>query len=214
MQHSSHEYNDLFVMKLSPSFELLIIVILLSPFAYLFQHWQPDVFAQNFNSFLLYCFFVIVFYFIPLFFQKIDKQKPNAVFLLRNGKHIRLIWTAYLAALGFILFYYSLHHLAEERNRFLGIALSLFLFASGNFQQNLHPSSAFSGNGWLIKTINEKNYRASQRFTARLFFWVGIIGTIFFLNIKEKMATTWGLIFVGMVVFYGIFFRLVRNLLN
>lgn len=198
-------------MKLSPNFEILIIAILLAPFVYLFQNWQPELFAQNFSSFMVYCVAVIIFYFLPLFFQQLDAKRINADVLVRSGKKIRLIWTSYLSVLGFILFYYSFNNLSEERIRFLGVALSLFLFASGNFQQNLHPTSAFAGNGWLLKNPNEKTYRASQRFTSKLFFWVGIAGTIFFISNWNPLLNMWGLIFIGIVIFYGILMRMIKN---
>ncbi|WP_337044797.1 hypothetical protein [Emticicia sp. 17c] len=200
-------------MKRKVLFEMLIIGIVLAPFIYLLISWNPDVIAVQSRSVLLYAISAVFFYFLPLVMQYLDSQKPNADFLIRSDKRIRIIWSSYLSALGFILFYYILHYSEGESipPRYLGVALSLFLFASGNFQSNLHPSSAFAGNNWFSKGFQEKSYRQLQRFSARLFFWVGIAGTIFFLCFTESRLVSWGLIFIGAVIFYGIIIRLIRN---
>lgn len=194
-------------------FEMLIIGVALAPFIYLLISWNPEMLAGQNRVILLYCFATLLFYFLPLIMQYLDSKKQNADFLIRSDKRIRLIWSSYLSALGFILFYYILHYPEGDSipPRYLGVALSLFLFASGNFQSNLHPSSAFAGNGWFSRDFEEKNYRQLQRFTARLFFWVGIIGTVFFLSFTESRLVSWGLVFIGAVIFYGIIIRLIRN---
>ncbi|RFS13760.1 hypothetical protein [Emticicia sp. C21] len=201
-------------MKRRLLFEMLIIGVALAPFIYLFISWNPEKLVGQTRVILLYCVATLLFYFLPLLMQYLDSQKPNAEFLIRSDKRIRLIWSSYLAALGFILFYYILHYSEGESipPRYLGVALSLFLFASGNFQSNLHPSSAFAGNNWFSKGFQEKSYRQLQRFTARLFFWVGIAGTVFFLAFTESQLVSWGLIFIGAVIFYGIVIRLIRNI--
>lgn len=200
-------------MKRSLMFEMLIVGVVLAPFAYLLFNWNPEMLAGQVRVLILYSVAALFFYFLPLVMQYLDTQKPNADFLIRSDKRIRLIWSSYLSALGFILFYYLLHYSEGESipPRYLGVALSLFLFASGNFQSNLHPSSAFAGNNWFSRSFEEKNYRKLQRFTARLFFWVGIAGTIFFLSFTESRLVSWGLIFIGAVIFYGIIIRLIRN---
>ena len=200
-------------MKRSLMFETLIIGVVLAPFAYLLFSWNPEMLAGQVRVLILYSVAALFFYFLPLVMQYLDTQKPNADFLIRSDKRIRLIWSSYLSALGFILFYYLLHYSEGESipPRYLGVALSLFLFASGNFQSNLHPSSAFAGNNWFSRSFEEKNYRQLQRFTARLFFWVGIAGTVFFLSFTESRLVSWGLIFIGAVIFYGIIIRLIRN---
>ncbi|UTA69908.1 hypothetical protein [Emticicia sp. 21SJ11W-3] len=201
-------------MKRSLMFEMLIIGIVLAPFAYLLASWNHAILDAQIRILVLYGLAALFFYFLPLVMQYLDSQKPNADFLIRSDKRIRLIWSSYLSALGFILFYYVLHDSEGESipPRYLGVALSLFLFASGNFQSNLHPSSAFAGNNWFTKSFEEKNYRQLQRFTARLFFWVGIAGTAFFLYFTESKLVSWGLIFIGAVIFYGIVIRLIRNI--
>lgn len=203
-------------MKRKLLFELLIIGVALAPFIYLFASWNPEMLAGQTRSILLYSCAALLFYFLPLLMQYLDTKKPNADFLIRSDKRIRLIWSSYLSALGFILFYYLLHYSEGESipPRYLGVALSLFLFASGNFQSNLHPSSAFAGNNWFTKGFQEKNYRKLQRFTARLFFWVGIAGTVFFLYFTESRLVSWGLVFIGAVIFYGIIIRLIRNVVT
>lgn len=203
-------------MKRRLLFELLIIGVALAPFIYLFASWNPEMLAGQTRSIILYSSAALLFYFLPLLMQYLDTKKPNADFLIRSDKRIRLIWSSYLSALGFILFYYLLHYSEGESipPRYLGVALSLFLFASGNFQSNLHPSSAFAGNNWFTKGFQEKNYRKLQRFTARLFFWVGIAGTVFFLYFTESRLVSWGLVFIGAVIFYGIIIRLIRNVVT
>ena len=200
-------------MKRNLLFELLIISIVLAPFCYLFANWNDTVLIQQARGIFFYCIATLFFYGLPLVMQYLDSKKPNADFLLRSDTRIRIIWSSYLSALGFILFYYVLHYFEGQilPARYLGVALSLFLFASGNFQSNLHPSSAFAGNGWFNKDIEERNYRQLQRFTARLFFWVGIMGTVFFLYFTENLLVSWGLVFIGAVIFYGIIIRLIRN---
>ncbi|CAH0995417.1 hypothetical protein EMA8858_01538 [Emticicia aquatica] len=205
-------------MKKYLSFELLNLIIVLTPFIYLGINWQPNFLITHKSNLYLYGLALIFFYLLPFFMQYLDSKKPNADFLLRSDKRIRLIWSSYLAALGIILFYYSIFDLDNDKPRFLGVALSLFLFASGNFRQNLHPSSIFANNSFTKKSESlqpkdEKSKRKIQRFTAKLFFWVGICGTIFFLYFNENSLTSWGLIFVGMVIFYGVTIRLIRSII-
>lgn len=199
--------------KLIP-FELCIIAIILSPFAYISLNWSEEVKLNIQNSIYLYGISASFFYVFPLLMQYLDSRKPNAELLIRSDKRIRLIWSSYLAALGFILFYYLLNNLENDQPRLMGVALSLFLFASGNFRQNIHPTSIFAGTNFKDKAqqdFEERNLRQIQRFNARFFFWVGIIGTIFFMYFNQKNLTTWGLIFVCLVIFYGIIIRLIRN---
>lgn len=200
-------------MKRKLLFEMLIIGVALAPFFYLLINWNAEILAGQTRVILLYGLATVLFYLLPLAMQYLDSKKPNADFLIRSDKRIRLIWSSYLSALGFILFYYILHYSEGDSipPRYLGVALSLFLFASGNFQSNLHPSSAFAGNNWFSRSFEEKNYRQLQRFTARLFFWVGIAGTVFFLSFTESRLVSWGLVFIGAVIFYGIIIRLIRN---
>ncbi len=201
-------------MKKYIPFELCIIAIMLSPFAYLGISWHEETKINLENSIYLYGIAVSFFYIFPLLMQYLDSRKPNAEFLLRSDKRIRLIWSSYLAALGFILFYYLLNDLENDKPRLMGVALSLFLFASGNFRQNLHPTSIFAGSnfkGKMQQSFEERNLRQIQRVNSRLFFWVGIVGTIFFLYFKQNTLTSWGLIFVCLVIFYGILIRLIRN---
>jgi hypothetical protein len=177
-------------MKKHIPFELCIIAIILSPFAYLGVSWREETKIFFENSIYLYGIAVSFFYTFPLLMQYLDSRKPNAAFLLRSDKRIRLIWSSYLAALGFILFYYLLNDLENDKPRLMGVALSLFLFASGNFRQNIHPTSIFAGSGLFnLKPFEERNNRQIQRFTAKLFFWVGIAGTIFFLYFKQNTLT-------------------------
>lgn len=201
-------------MKKHIPFELCIIAIILSPFAYLGASWREETKINLENSIYLYGIAVSFFYVFPVLMQYLDSRKPNSEFLLRSDKRIRLIWSSYLAALGFILFYYLLNDLENDKPRLMGVALSLFLFASGNFRQNIHPTSIFAGNTWFLHNkapFEESKSRQIQRFTARLFFWVGIVGTIFFLYFKQNTLTSLGLIFVCLVIFYGIVIRLIRN---
>lgn len=203
-------------MKKNTLFELLILAIIILPFAYVYFNWQPKISLIHQNILYFYTIAALFFYFFPLLMQFLDSRKPNAELLMRSGRRIRLIWSAYLSALGLILFYYLLNDFEYEKPRLLGVALSLFLFASGNFRQNIHPSSIFAGNGIFSSKANlhpseERNNRKNQRFMAKLFFYVGIVGTVFFLYFKESTLTSWGLIFVGMVIFYGIAIRLIRS---
>jgi len=202
--------------KKNTSFELLILAIIMLPFAYVYFHWQPELSLIHQNKLYFYTIAVLFFYFFPLLMQFLDSRKPNAELLIRSAKQIRLIWSAYLSSLGIILFYFILNSFENEKPRLLGVALSLFLFASGNFRNNIHSSSIFAGNGIFSSKANlhpseERNNRKNQRFMAKLFFWVGIVGTVFFLYFKESTLTTWGLIFVGTVIFYGIAIRLIRS---
>lgn len=203
-------------MKKNTPFELLILAIIMLPFAYVYFNWQPKLSLIHQNKLYFYIIAVLFFYFFPILMQFLDSRKPNAELLMKSAKRIRLIWSAYLSALGLILFYFLLNDFEYEKPRLLGVALSLFLFASGNFRQNIHPSSIFAGNGIFsskasLQPSEERNNRKNQRFMAKLFFWVGIVGTAFFLHFKESTLTSWGLIFVGMVIFYGIAIRLIRS---
>jgi hypothetical protein len=203
-------------MKKNTPFELLILAIIMLPFAYVYFNWQPKFSLIHQNKLYFYTIAVLFFYFFPLSMQFLDSRKPNAELLMKSAKRIRLIWSAYLSALGLILFYFLLNDFEYEKPRLLGVALSLFLFVSGNFRQNIHPSSIFAGNGIFsskssLLPSEERNNRKNQRFMAKLFFWVGIVGTVFFLYFKESMLTSWGLIFVGMVIFFGIAIRLIRS---
>jgi len=203
-------------MKKHTPFELLILAIIMLPFIYVYFICKAELPPIHQNKVYFYIIAVLFFYFFPLLMQFLDSRKPNAELLIRSAKRIRLIWSAYLSALGLILFYYLINDFEYEKPRLLGVALSLFLFASGNFRQNIHQSSIFAGNGIfpvkanLLPTEERKN-RKNQRFMAKLFFYVGIIGTVFFLYFKESTLTSWGLIFVGMVIFYGIAIRLIRS---
>ncbi len=204
-------------MKKHIPFELCILAIILSPFVYLGIYWSEETRVNLQNSSYLYIGAVSFFYIFPLLMQYLDSRKPNAELLIRSDKRIRLIWSSYLAALGFILFYYLLNDLENDQPRLMGVALSLFLFASGNFRQNIHPTSIFAGSNFKDKTQQaheERNLRQIQRINSRLFFWVGIAGTIFFLCFNQNTLTTWGLIFVCLVIFYGIVIRLIRNLVS
>lgn len=203
-------------MKKHTPFELLILAIIMLPFAYVYIICKAELPLTHQNKLYFYIIAVLFFYFFPLLMQFLDSRKPNAELLIRSAKRIRLIWSAHLSALGLILFYYLLNDFEYEIPRLLGVALSLFLFASGNFRQNIHQSSIFAGNGIFYNKANlnpseERNNRKNQRFMAKLFFYVGIIGTVFFLYFKESTLTSWGLIFVGMVIFYGIAIRLIRS---
>ncbi len=203
-------------MKKNIPFELLILAIIMLPFAYIFVNWQPKFSLIHQNKLYFYAIAAVFLYFLPLVMQFLDSRKPNADMLVRSAKRIRLIWSVYLSVLGLILFYYLLNDFEYDKPRMMGVALSLFLFASGNFRQNIHPSSIFAGNGIFsikasLQPLEEQNNRKNQRFTAKLFFWVGIAGTIFFLYFKETSLTSWGLIFVVMVIFYGIAIRLIRG---
>ncbi len=205
-------------MKKNIPFELLILAIMILPFAYIYLYWQPKFSLIHQNKLYFYTIAVLFFYFFPLLMQYLDSRKPNAELLVRSAKRIRLIWSAYLSALGLILFYYLLNEYEYDKPRLLGVVLSLFLFASGNFRQNIHPSSIFAGNGIfsnkaILQAAEERNNRKNQRFMAKLFFWVGIVGTVFFLSFKESTLTSWGLIFIGMVIFYGIAIRLIRGVI-
>jgi hypothetical protein len=205
-------------MKKNTPFELLILVVITLPFAYIYFYWQPKLSLIHQNKLYFYTIAVLFFYFFPLLMQLLDSRKPNSELLIKSAKRIRLIWSAYLSALGLILFFYLINDFEYEMPRLLGVALSLFLFASGNFRQNIHPTSIFAGNGVFsskasLHPFEERNNRKNQRFIAKLFFWVGIVGTVFFLRFEESNLTSWGLIFVGMVIFYGIAIRLIRSVL-
>ncbi|WP_394990606.1 hypothetical protein, partial [Emticicia sp.] len=179
-------------MKKHIPFELCIIAIILSPFVYLGIYWSEETKLNLQNSIYIYTVAVSFFYIFPLLMQYLDSQKPNAELLIRSDKRIRLIWSSYLAALGIILFYYLLNDLENDQPRLMGVALSLFLFASGNFRQNIHPTSIFAGNNFKDKTqqnYEERNLRQIQRINSRLFFWVGIVGTIFFLYFNQNTLT-------------------------
>lgn len=203
-------------MKKQIFFELLIISILMVPFAYIYMYWHPKFSLEHQSKLFFYIIAVCFFYFIPLLMQYLDSRKPNADLLVRSAKRIRLIWTGYVSALGLILFYYLLNEYEYDKPRLLGVALSLFLFASGNFRQNIHPTSIFAGNGIfskfaILRPSDEQQNRKNQRFTAKLFFWVGMVGTLFFLYFKDTFLTSWGLFFIGVVTFYGITIRMIRS---
>ncbi len=201
-------------MKNRLLFELLIVAIVCLPFGYLGINWNENARLILQNNGYLYAIAAFFFYVFPLLMQYLDSRKQNAEFLLRSDKRIRLIWSAYLASLGLILFYYLLNDFENDKPRLMGIALSLFLFASGNFRQNIHPTSIFAGNGIFKgdKTAEQSN-RKIQRFTAKLFFWVGVVGTFFFLYFHQSSLTTWGLIFICLVIFYGVIIRLIRSVI-
>ena len=205
-------------MKNRLLFELSIIAIVCLPFVYLGMHWNESARLILQNNGYLYAIAAFFFYVFPLLMQYLDSRKQNAEFLLRSDKRIRLIWSAYLASLGLILFYYLLNDFENDKPRLMGIALSLFLFASGNFRQNIHPTSIFAGTGIFTRDktaqkMEEQSNRKIQRFTAKLFFWVGVAGTFFFLYFHQSALTTWGLIFICLVIFYGIIIRLIRSVI-
>lgn len=196
-------------------FELAIIAIICSPLVF-FSIKDVQLYAHFQNYFYLYLIAFGFFYLLPLMMQYLDSKKTNAEFLLKTDRRLRLIWAAYLASLGFILFYYSINELENDKPRLLGVALSLFLFASGNFRHNLHPSSIFSGNKNYIgesniSDLSANKMRKMQRLNAKLFFWVGVLGTIFFLYFKENILTIWGLIFIAIIIIYGIVIRLISS---
>lgn len=191
------------------NFEILILGIILFPFIYASVFWNTSIIhvAQCLH---VYLFVGVLLYFMALWFSILDSKKENFEDLWPVIRRIRMIWAIYSAALGFLLFYHSLNEHVFDHNRLYGVMLALFLFASGNFQANIHSSSAFAGNRWIFDEKQGSKFKKSQRFIARLYFWIGLLFTIFFLLLPENLLFLL-FILLGVIVFYGILHRLILN---
>jgi hypothetical protein len=194
------------------NFELLVLGIILFPFIYASMFWNISI-IHIAHCFHVYLFVSILIYFMALWFSILDSRKENFEDLWPIIRRIRIIWAVYSAAVGFLLFYHSLNEHLFDHKRLYGVMLALFLFASGNFQANIHSSSAFAGNRWIFDEKQGAKFKKSQRFIAKLYFWVGIFFTIFFIVLPENLLY-FLFISLGVTVFYGIFHRLILNLVK
>lgn len=187
-------------------FELLIFGITITPFIFLLFSWETSI-VESALAVYAYLFTTTIFYFFSVWFAQLDSRKENHKELLPAVKQIRLIWASFIAAVGLVLFIHSIYEHHFNFTRLTGVLISLFLFAGGNFQSRLHPSSAFSGNR---RNIDDPNFRKSSRNSARLKFWTGIISTLIFLILPDNQLFI-GFFFITVAIFYGLIFRIIKT---
>lgn len=192
-------------------FELLLVGITISPIVYLLISWDAAI-VNAAAAVFIYLFTSSIFYFFSVWFVLLDSRKENQALLWASSKQIRLIWAFFVAAVGWVLFYHTMHQYQLDFLRLTGVLLSLFLFASGNFQGRLHPSSAFSGNRWVLSDAKTK-FRKSQRNHARFKFWVGIVATLIFLFVAAEQLII-GYFFVAIAIIYGLLFRMIDDFIG
>lgn len=189
-------------------FEAVVVSITLSPLLYLLFWWDNSI-INSAAAVFIYLFTSAIFYFFSIWFMQLDSRKENSKILWETTKQIRLIWAFFIAAVGWVLFYHTMHRYELDFLRLTGILLSLFLFASGNFQGRLHPSSAFSGNRWELSQAKTQ-FRKSQRNHAKFKFWIGIIATGIFLFANTNQLLL-GYLFIAIALIYGLLFRMIGN---
>lgn len=187
-------------------FELLIFGITITPFAFLLFSWESSI-VESALTIYVYLFTTTVFYFFSVWFAQLDSRKENYEELLPAVRQIRLIWASFMAAVGLVLFIHSIYEHQFNFTRLTGVLMSLFLFAGGNFQSRLHPSSAFSGNRW---DTGNTSFRKSHRNNSRLKFWTGIISTLIFLILPDSQLII-GFFFIAVAIVYGLVFRIINN---
>lgn len=195
------------VAKRNMWFEALLFCITISPFVFLAFNWAAKV-AQSAVAIYMYLFTSTIFYFFSVWFMLLDSRKENFKELLSPVRQIRLIWAFFIACVGWVLFIHTLANYPIDFVRITGVLLSLFLFASGNFQGKLHSSSAFAGNRWF-----DSKFKKLQRNHARLKFWVGIVATYIFLTFQPSLLIV-GYVFIVVTMLYGILFRMIAGLLK
>lgn len=189
-------------------FEGLIFGITISPFVFLLFSWHESI-AQSAMAIYTYLFTTTIFYFFSVWFAQLDRRKENYDEMAAVTRQIRLIWAIFVAGVGLVLFVHSIYEHDFNFMRLTGVLMSLFLFAGGNFQSRLHPSSAFSSNRWLE---DDPKFRKLQRNHARLKFWVGIIATVIFLTLGDDQLVI-GYFFIAAAIIYGLVFRMINNFL-
>lgn len=189
-------------------FEVLIFGITISPFVFLLFSWNTSI-AKAAMPIYAYLFTTTIFYFFSVWFSQIDSRKENYATLRSSTRQIRLIWAGFMAGVGLVLFVHSIYEHEFNFMRLTGVLMALFLFAGGNFQGRLHPSSAFSGNRWFAE---DKSFRKSQRNHAKLKFWTGIAATIIFLTLPDGQLFI-GYFFIAVAIIYGLLFRIIANFL-
>ncbi len=187
-------------------FELLIFGITITPFVFLLFTWKPSIVESVFAVYA-YLFTTTIFYFFSVWFAQLDRRKENYEALLPTVRQIRLIWAFFMAAVGLVLFIHSIYEHQFNFTRLTGVLVGLFLFASGNFQSRLHPSSVFLGNE---RNSSNSTYRKSQRNYAHLKFWTGILATLIFLLVRDNQLFI-GFFFIAVAITYGLIFRIVTN---
>ncbi|MDP5140441.1 MAG: hypothetical protein NWP83_08225 [Spirosomaceae bacterium] len=187
-------------------FEFLIFGITIAPFIFLWLNWEDSI-VNSAKAVYAYLFTTTVFYFFSVWFAQLDSRKENYEELLPGIRQIRLIWASFIAIVGLVLFVHSIYEHQFNFIRLTGVIMSLFLFAVGNFQGRLHPSSAFSSNRWQV---NGSTIRKSQRSHARIRFWSGLLATIIFLTLQDAHLFI-GFFFITVAVIYGLAFRLING---
>lgn len=187
-------------------FEFLIFAITITPFVFLWINWEDSI-VNSALAVYVYLFTTTIFYFFSVWFAQLDSRKENYEDLLPGIRQIRIIWASFISIVGLVLFVHSIYEHQFNFTRLSGVILSLFLFAVGNFQGRLHPSSAFLTNRWHE---NNAMLRKSQRNHARLKFWSGLAATIIFLTLPQAHLFI-GFFFVTVAIVYGLVFRMIDN---
>ncbi|MFT6205842.1 MAG: hypothetical protein ACI9V1_003178 [Spirosomataceae bacterium] len=186
-------------------FEFLIFGITIAPFLFLWLNWEDSI-VNSAIAVYAYLFTTTIFYFFSVWFAQLDSRKENYAELLPGIRQIRIIWASFISIVGLVFFIHSIYEHQFNFTRLTGVIMSLFLFAVGNFQGQLHPSSAFLGNRWHVNAT----FRKSQRNYARLKFWSGLIATIIFLTLADAQLFI-GFFFIAVAVIYGLVFRMIND---
>jgi|GEM_PF-1957004 hypothetical protein len=187
-------------------FEFLIFGITIAPFLFLWLNWGGSI-VNSAIAVYAYLFTTTIFYFFSVWFAQLDSRKENYEELLPGIRQIRIIWASFITIVGLVLFVHSIYEHQFNFTRLTGVIMSLFLFAIGNFQGQLHPSSAFSSNRWHV---DNATFHRSQRSHARVKFWSGLAATIIFLTLPNARLFI-GFFFITVAVVYGLAFRIING---
>jgi hypothetical protein len=190
-------------------FEILVLAIIALPFLYTALFWNNKV-VQLAHSLNVYLFVTFLLYIMGLNFSILDSKKENFDELWPSIIKIRLIWAIYSSSIGFVLLYHTFNIHVFDHNRLYGVMLSLFLFAIGNFQSNIHSSSAFAINRWIVDPKESFIFKKTQKFIANLYFWTGIVFTALFMFLPVNFLF-FLFVSIGVVIFYGISHRFIKN---
>jgi hypothetical protein len=169
-------------MKLSKTqFEIICILVTLSPFVYLGLAWEGSTEAAKNNHSGLYIILSIVIgsYVVPTILNYFDQQNPSTDTMATNGKVLKLLLVLFGATAGFVGVYGKMLDANKLDSMYVtNILLCIFMIIMGNYQSRIRPNSVY--NGLLMRDYSDKVQSKANRYQGRMMVLSGIVLVIAF----------------------------------
>ncbi len=206
---TSEEINSIFSeIKKIPYVLWVISIILLSiPFLYFYWlypslpetlplfHFKMDGTIDHFGKkqdflkeMILISSISLVIMILVYFLPSIDPLK-KAKFSLKSFQKIALVNLILIVSMECLLLYYIQKNKVDTLSIFFPL-ISIFLIFLGNFIQNIKPNF-FVGIKLPWTLTNENNWRSTQQFEGKLYFFSGLIFTMTSIIIPFKLLSKW-----------------------